>query len=180
MPDALEKNEIDAYSAWEPTPTISLSRNPKNKAIYKGLSTDWVVLPRVWVDRNPDIALMLMASYVRAINWMRRSSENLNLAAKWVLADGSAFTGESSKLSLEKAIDIARKDLLDVPGAPSIPSLVDGVPPLSREFNFLKEIGRIPANATDAVLRDGFNYGDLKKIQSNPKPYGLFHFDYDQ
>jgi ABC-type taurine transport system substrate-binding protein len=180
MPEALDNNVIDAFSAWEPTPTISISRNAKNRAIYKGLSSDWVVLPKAWTTKNPELALLLMASYVRAINWMRQSGENLDRAAHWVLADGTKFTGVPAQIGIEKAIDIARKDLLNVPGAPSIPSLVDGVPPLTHEFIFLKETGRIPANTSDAQLRDGFNYNDLKKIQSKPKLYELYSFNYDQ
>ncbi len=179
MPQALEDGTIDAFSAWEPTPAISLNKNNKNKAIYKGLSTDWVVLSKSWANKNPDLALLLMASYVRSINWMRHSGDNLHRAATWVLADFAAFTGSTSQVSIEKAIDIVRKDLLEVPGAPSIPSLVDGVPPLSREFNFLKELGRLPANASDTPLRDGFRYEGLRKIQSSPKIYRTFQFDYD-
>lgn len=180
MPEALENNLVDAFSAWEPTPTISISRNAKNRAIYKGLSTDWVVFSKKWVENNPEIALLMMASYVRAINWMRQSNEHLEIAAKWVLSDGKDFTGTASQISVDKAMEIARKDLLNVPGAPSIPSLVDGVPPLSREFDFLKEIGRIHTNASDAALRNGFQYKDLKTIQASPKVYGLFHYDYEQ
>ena len=180
MPEALEKNLVDAFSAWEPTPTISISKNARNRAIYKGLSTDWVVFPKNWVESNPEVALLMMASYVRAINWMRQSNEHLKIAAKWVLSDGEDFTGTASLISVDKAMEIARKDLLNVPGAPSIPSLVDGVPPLSREFEFLKEIGRIPTNASDTQLRNGFQYKDLKTIQASPKVYGLFRYDYEQ
>ena len=45
-----------------------------------------------------------------------------------------AFTGKPPALPRPKVIDIARKDLLDVPGAPSIPAQVDGAPPLTREL----------------------------------------------
>lgn len=179
MPEALETGAIDAYSAWEPTPSISLARNPKNRAIYKGMSTDWVVMPRELTLQQPQVAMSLMASYVRSINWMRRTKANVEQAATWVLADGSAFTALPSRLALDKAVEIAYKDLLNVPGAPSIPSLLDGVPPLVREFTFLKEIGILAANADVEVLRAAFDVGSLKKIQADPKAHRLFVFDYD-
>ena len=179
MPDALDNGEVDAYSAWEPTPTISLARSTKNRAIYKGMSTDWVVLPRELVSRQPRVAMALMASYVRAVNWMRRSKSNVEMVARWVLADGNAFTAEPSKLGLDKAVDIAHKDLLDVPGAPSIPSQVDGMPPLLREFAFLKELGAVAPQASEDALRSAFEYSGLKKIQADPRGYRLFTFDYD-
>lgn len=179
MPDALEAGSIDAYSAWEPTPSISLAISPKNRAIYKGMSTDWVVMPRELTVKQPQVAMTLMAAYVRSINWMRRAKVNVEQAASWVLADGNAFTAMPSKLSLARAVDIAYKDLLNVPGAPSIPSLLDGVSPLVREFSFLKELGTLPSNADVELLRAAFDYNGLKKIQSNPKGYRLFVFDYD-
>lgn len=180
MPDAMESGAVAAFSAWEPTPSIALARNTKNRAIYKGMSTDWVVMPRQWVAAQPKAALALTAAYIRSINWMRRSKANVQAVAAWVLADGNAFTAEPSRLSLNKVTEIAYKDLLDVPGAPSIPSLVDGLPPLVREFDFLKEVGTIPAAVNADVLRGAFGYGGLKTVQTDPKGFRLFAFDYDQ
>jgi len=180
MPEALEAGTIDAFSAWEPTPSIALSRNAKNRAIYRGMSTDWVVMPRQLTTNQPKVALSLLASYVRAIHWMRRAKANVDRAATWVLADGQAWTGQASKLPLEKAVEIAYKDLLNVPGAPSIPSLLDGMPPLLREFAFLKELGALATDTDEAVLRTAFSYAGLKTLQTDPKGYRLFTFDYDQ
>lgn len=179
MPDSLEDGRVDAFSAWEPTPAISLARNPMNRAIYKGMSTDWVVLPMQVTQQQPEVALALTASFARAINWMRRSG-NIETAAQWVFADGAAFTGEAPKLPLARAIEIARQDLLDVPGAPATPSMVDGAPPLSREFSFLREQGRISASASEAPLRQAFAYKGLATVMSDPKRYRLFSFDYER
>ena len=137
-------------------------------------------MPREWASRNPKVAQTLVASYVRAINWMRQSRAHVTTAAGWVLAEGTAFTGEPAKLPLEKTVDIAYKYLLDVPGAPSIPSLVDGVAPLLREFHFLQEQGIIASNASEDMLRAGFAYDGLKRVQSDPRTHRLFRFDYDQ
>lgn len=179
MPDALEAGTVDAYSAWEPTPSISFARNPRNKAIYRGMSTDWVVLSREFAEGQPEVAALLTASYVRGIQWMRQKSTNLERVADWVLADLAEFTGQAPKLSRQKAIDIARKDLLDVPGAPAIPSLVDGAPPLTREFAFIKSQGRMAPDIDDGVVRKAFSYDGLRKVQSDPKRYRLNSFDYD-
>lgn len=180
MPDALDAGAVAAFSAWEPTPSIALARNAKNRAIYKGMSTDWVVMPRAWTSAQPKAAMALTAAYIRSINWMRQSRANALTAASWVLADGSAFTGEPSRLALDKVVEIAYKDLLDVPGAPSIPSVVDGMPPLMREFAFLKEQGVIAANANADVLRAAFGYNGLKSAQADARGLRLFSFSYDQ
>lgn len=179
MPDALEDGSVMAYSAWEPTPSISFERNPRNKPIYRGMSTDWLVFSREFAEGQPEVAAMLTASYVRAINWMRLKAVNLDKAADWVLAETQAFNGQPAKLSKQKAIDIARKDLLEVPGAPATPSQIDGAPPLTREFAFIKAQGKISADLTDAVVRQAFAYDGLKRVQSDPKRYRLNAFDYE-
>jgi ABC-type nitrate/sulfonate/bicarbonate transport system substrate-binding protein len=178
MPDALENEQVAAYSAWEPTPSMSLARNPRNRAIYRGMSTDWLVFSRDFSDKQPEVAALLTASYVRAINWMRQKSANLDLAADWVIADSTAFTGKPPALPRPKVIDIARKDLLDVPGAPSIPAQVDGAPPLTRELAFLKAQGRLPADFDDSLLSKAFAYDGLKRVQADPKRHRLYQFDY--
>lgn len=179
MPDALESGKVAAFSGWEPMPSIALARNARNRAIYKGMSTDWVSMSRAWVESQPRAALALVASFVRAVNWMRRSRENVHTAASWVLADGSAFSGEPPKVALDKAADIVVKDLLGVPGAPSVPSLIDGVAPLSREFAFLQELGLMPLTSSDLALRQAFAYDGLRTVQADPKRYRVFNFSYD-
>lgn len=180
MPDALEAGTIDAFSAWEPTPSISIARNSKNRAIYRGMSTDWVVVSKDFADQQPQAALFLVASYVRAINWMRASSPNAERAGGWVLGDGEAFTAQPRSVSLAKAVEIARKDLLEVPGAPAVPAKVDGVPPLTREFEFLQQQGRIPAGVDANRVAQAFAYTGLKQVQADPKKFRLFVYDYEQ
>lgn len=179
MPDALENGSVDAYSAWEPTPTISLTRNPKNRAIYRGMSTDWVVLSKEFADSQPKAALALVAAFARSVQWMRSASANVERAAQWVLADGTAFTGKPSALSLAKAVEIVRKDLLDVPGAPAVPSKVDGVLPLSRELEFLQQQGRIGTEFDISRVAQALGYEGLKQVQADPKKYRLHVYDYE-
>lgn len=178
MPEALEKGDIDAFSAWEPTPSISLARNPKNRAIYRGMSTDWFVLSREFSERNPEAADLLVAAFARSINWMRASGANVERAAKWVLDDGKAFTGHAPELSIRQAIDIVRKDLLEVAGAPSVPKTVDGALPLSREFVFLKQQKKIPEDVGEDRVRDALSFSGLRKVQADPTRYRLFEYDY--
>lgn len=179
MPDALEDGTIDAFSAWEPTPTISLTRNPKNRAIYRGMSTDWVVLSKDFADKEPQAALSLVASFARAVQWMRAANANLERAATWVLADGVAFTGKPSSLTPTKAVDIVRKDLLDVPGAPAVPPKVDGELPLARELEFLQQQGRISRDFDLSKVRQALAYDALKRVQADPKKYRLHVYDYE-
>lgn len=180
MPLALDDGSVDAFSAWEPTPSIAMQRNVANRAIYRGMSTDWVVADSIFVRKQSEQALAMTAAYVRALNWMRKSSANLERAASWVLQDGEAFTGEPRAIAVARAMDIARKDLLDVPGAPTVPVKVDGVPPLSREFDFLQSLGRLPASASQQQLSQAFGYDGLRKVQAAPQKYRIFQYEYER
>lgn len=178
MPQALDDGSVDAFSAWEPTPTIAMQRNVANRAIYRGMSTDWVVADSAFARNQPEQALAMTAAYVRALNWMRKASANLERAASWVLQDGEAFTGEPRAIAVARAMEIARKDLLDVPGAPAVPAKVDGVAPLSREFEFLQSLGRLPASTSQQQLTQAFGYDGLRKVQAAPQKYRVFQYEY--
>ncbi len=179
MTEALEEGTVDAFSAWEPVPAIALARNPGNRAIYKGMSTDWVVLSRDFVQARPKAALLLVAAYVRAINWMRSAHTHAEQAARWVIADGHAFLGTPPAVAPSKAVEIVRNDLLGVPGAPAVPAKLDGLPPLHSEFAFLQAQGRIPAEAKVGLVTEAFAYQGLREVQGDPKKHRTFSFDYD-
>lgn len=180
MVDALESGAVDAYSAWEPTPSISMQRNTANRAIYRGMSTDWVVAAEPFTRQHSAAALALSAAYVRAVLWMRAAHANLERAASWVLSDGESFTGQARALTVAKAMEIARKDLLDVPGAPAVPAKVDGVPPLTREFAFLQELGRLPQGAAAQQVTAALGYNGLQQVQATPQKYRIHLADYDR
>ena len=180
MPEALERGDVDAFSAWEPTPSISLATNPKNKAIFRGMSTDWFALSQDFVDQHPDAAMSLVAAYARSIAWMRQSSANVRKAAAWVLADGEAFLGSPPKVSLDQAVRIVRKDLLDVAGAPAVPKMIDDAPPLSREFAFLRAQDLLIPGAEEVSLTRAFKFDGLKTVLSAPEKYKLYHYDYEK
>jgi ABC-type nitrate/sulfonate/bicarbonate transport system substrate-binding protein len=180
MVDALESGAVDAYSAWEPTPSISMQRNTANRAIYRGMSTDWVVAAEPFTRQHSAAALALSAAYVRAVLWMRAAHANLERAASWVLSDGESFTGQARALTVAKAMEIARKDLLDVPGAPAVPAKVDGVPPLTREFAFLQELGRLPQGAAVQQVTAALGYNGLQQVQATPQKYRIHLADYDR
>jgi ABC-type nitrate/sulfonate/bicarbonate transport system substrate-binding protein len=178
MPQALDSGTVDAFSAWEPTPTIAMQRNPANRPIYRGMSTDWVVVAAAFAQERAPVVLAMTAAYARAVVWMRTSNANLERAASWVLSDGEAFTGQARSITLAKAMDIARKDLLEVPGAPAVPAKVDGVPPLTREFEFLRELGRLPPDARPDHVTAALAYDGLRRVLASPQQYRVHQADY--
>lgn len=178
MPDALASGRIDAYAAWEPAPTISLSKDPATRILYRGISTDYFLLSREFERKNPEEALLITASFIRAFNWMRADRKHLREAAQWSLADYEAYSGKIPSFSVDQVMAIALKEILSIPSAPAISTLAKNKPRLAEEFLFLKQSGKLADNSTLDQLQGAFAWGGLGRVLSAPKAYHLKEYRY--
>ena len=180
MPAALERKEIDAFAAWEPAPSTALSNSPDNHIVFRGLSSDYFVINRHFQKQHPEAALVLTAGFVRALEWMRRSTKNVEQAVRWAMIDGELLTGRTPELSIAQGVSITRREILNVPSAPTI--LLDSKEqtPLSAEFAFLKQRGKISTANTGEHLLGSFAYDGLAQVNKDPRRYGIRSFDYEQ
>ncbi len=177
MPDALESGQIDAFAAWEPAPTVALARSNKNRTVFRGLSSDYFVIGRAFEKRSPEAASILIAGFLRAIEWMRRSPKNLERAARWAIADGRAFSGKEQDITVGQVIAITRREILNVPSAPVVLISPDK-PPLQSEFNFMKEKGKIPDDGSWENIHAALAYDGLTKVMDDSRRYRINSFDY--
>lgn len=178
MPDALNRGEIDAFAAWEPAPSIALTANPANRIVFRGLSSDYFVVSKAFVRRSPAAVDALVAGYVRAIEWLRLSQKNIERAARWAQADAESFSGRPSPLPVEKIVAITRRELLNVPSAPSIINNPKAPPPLLGEFEFLKRLNKLPADGEWSRVADALNNDLLPRVQTEPRRHKTGRFDY--
>ena len=178
MPDALERGEIDAFAAWEPAPTIALARNNKNQIIFRGLSTDYFVIEQDFAKRSPQAARHLIASFVRAIDWMRHSQGNTEKAARWAMANAASFSGKPVILSIAQVAAITHREILDIPSAPTILSNPN-TPPLKNEYLFLMKLGKIPQGGKWENVATALTYDGLAKVLTEPRDYQLHTYDYE-
>lgn len=178
MPDALERGEIDAFAAWEPAPSIALGNSDKNHIVFRGLSTDYFVIGQDFVKRSPQAALQVVAGFLRAIEWMRRSQRNLDKAAHWALADSETFSGKPVSISLSQIASITHRDILDIPSAPAILTSHDASP-LKDEYQFLTKLGKLPADAKWENLEAAFSYDGLARVMAEARAFQLRTFDYE-
>lgn len=177
MPQALEDGKLDAFAAWEPYTTIALNKNPQNHIVFRGASADYFVITRAFVRQQPQAALLLIAGFVRALEWMRESQGNLEQAARWAMAESSAFSGAPAALSTAQVRAITRRELLDIPSAPT---LIDsaGPPRLKAEFEFLRRLGKLPSTAGWAQVESALSYDGLATVQSDERRFQLHTYDY--
>ncbi len=178
MPEALERGDIDAFAGWDPATTIALRNNRKNRVISRSLSMDFFVLEREFVKRSPEAARQVVASLVRAVEWLRRSQRNLDKAIRWAMADANAFSGKPASLSVTEIATITRRDLLNVPSAPAI-VFNPNQPPLKREFDFLVRQGKLPATAKWEEIENSFRYDGVAKVLAESHKYQINSFDYE-
>lgn len=178
MPNALAAGSIDAYSAWEPAPTISLSSDPLAAVIFRGLSSDYFLLADSFEKANREEALLLTASFLRAIEWMRIGSDNLRRAAEWSIVDAESYSGKKSRLTVQQAMDIATREILSIASAPAIINLKGGKPRLSSEFEFLDRLGKLPPGASFSQVHAAFEWDGLSVVNKSFKKYRIKEYRY--
>ncbi len=180
MPDALAQGKVDAFSAWEPTPTIASTRYKNQVVIHRSMTSGYLYFSRSFADKYPEAVRQIVASQVRSMAWIKESRKNLFDASRWTLQAGMDFSGQKTVLSVEQAVDLAMSDILGITSVPFIPKnylIQNG--PLHREFEFLKTLGKIPSSSNWERVRDNFDHQILMEVLTNPQKYRLDEFKID-
>lgn len=179
MADALARGAIDAFAAWEPTPTAAFNKYPGRFAgIHRQIGNSFFLVSAGLAAEKPTAADALAAALLRSVRWLKKAG-NLHTASGWALAGMRDFGGKPPSLTVADVAAITHSDLLDVSGAPLLAATgVDRQSPLFREFEFLKKIGKLPAGSSSARLRSSFKDDLLPRLMKNPDRYQLNTFEY--
>lgn len=181
MPDALNSGKIDAFSAWEPTPFMTLKKYKNMVTIHRSLSSGYMYFMKNFLYRYSDVVREILAAEVRAIKWMQTSRQNLMQAGKWFLQASYELTGLNYDLSMVDIAELFMKDFISISAIPYIPEnylMENGV--LQREFEFLKKINKIPSSVNWEKVRNSFDSGFLiEEIIENSEKYRMDEFKYD-
>ena len=179
MPEALRAGEIAAFSAWEPTPTITLMQYPEYTIIHRYISSGFMYFARTFFDNHPELVRHILAAEIRALKWMKRDRQNLLLASKWSLQAGKDLTNQNIGLTIKQNALLAEGDILGLSSVPFIPRndlRPDG--PLHSEFEFLKALGNIPVSARWEKVYNSFDLQIIIDVLRNSKKYRLNEFNY--
>ncbi len=180
MPDALFSGAIDAFSAWEPTPTIALNLSDGPEIIHRRLSPGFLYFARAFADRHPEVVRQIVASELRAIRWMQSRNSNLAQATRWAMQAEQEFTAQPSVLSVEQYMALAKNDVLGIPDClPAIPQsdlATDGH--LSREFEFLQRLGGIPRTVKWEEVQACFDRTVVEHVLTRTQEYRLTVHEY--
>lgn len=181
MVEALEKGAVDAFACWEPTTNIALRRHPELNVVQQVLNTSLIYLSRRFVRDNPEIADLLVASYARALRWLRSRDANLMRAVEWQIQAAEQLLGKPSNLVPDEVARITTSDLLKIARHPVVPEQELGEHGnIRRAFAFLKQQGLIPAEVAWERVAASFDRGIMDRVLANPQQYQLLEFDYAQ
>ncbi len=180
MPDALASGTIDAFIAWEPTPTIALTKYPGFTVIHKSLNTSYLYMLKSFADAHHDAAHLIEAAQVRAMRWMRDQRKNLLKASELQLRASQIFSGREPVLSIEINADLVKNGLLSITSSPFIPEqyYAEGGR-LHDQFEFLKQLVKIPADKEWAEVRRSFDSEILRNILADPGVFLINEYEYD-
>lgn len=181
MPEALATGKIDAFSSWEPTSTIALTKYPKNVVIHRYLSSGYIYFVKSFSDRRPEVVRQIVAAEIRALRWMQSNRQNLLQASEWALQAGEDLTNHKPELSVEQNASLAESDIVGLTSAPIIPQNDLGQNgPLHMEFEFLKTLAKIPASTNWKKVHNSFDLQIIIDVLANTKKYKLNEFDYNE
>ena len=178
MPEALESGGIDAFAGWEPAPTAAHARSPRNRTLFRGLSTSYLAIGRRTADAHPEATRQILASYVRALNWLK-TPRNLKLAAEWALSAETRFSNKPSDVNATQLTEIVRREILGVPSAPLIPrSDLSENGRLAQKLDFLRKQKKVSAESSWHRVSGNVRPSFLSEVFGDATRYQLRKFDY--
>ncbi len=179
MPAALMAGEIEAFSAWEPTPSITLLGNPESAIIHKHISSGFMYFSKPFSESHPEIVRQIVAAEIRALKWIKSSRQNLLLASELSMQSSNELTNQNMGLTVDQNSVLAEGDIIGLSSMPSIPRndlRQDG--PLHMEFKLLKNLGKIPDSAIWEKVHKSFDLQIIIDILADYKKYRLNEFNY--
>ena len=180
MSKALRAGEITAFSAWEPTPAITLMKYPESTIIHRYISSGFMYYARTFSENHPELVRQILAAEIRALKWMKSDRQNLLLASEWAIQAVEDLTNGKLELSVGQNATLAENDILGLTSAPIIPQndlRENG--PLHMEFKLLKTLGKIPSASNWDKVHNSFDLRIIIDVLANFKKYKLHEFNYD-
>ena len=125
MPEALADGSIDAFAAWEPTPSLVISSAPDRfAAIGRQNTSAYLVADRMLLERHPEVGQQLAAALVRAMHWLKQD-RHLQQAVAWNLATISGLGSGGPQNRPDQLQRIVAADLAAINYSPRLAPSAD-------------------------------------------------------
>lgn len=180
MPEALERGEIDAFSAWEPISSIAIKNSDNFVKIYKCLSSGYLYFNKEFAVKHRKAVKHIIAAEIRAIFWLQKFKKNILRACKWTIENSERFIGKKLNLTPNEIAKLANEDIIGMSSLPIIPEndlRENGS--IYNEFKFLKKLRKISASVEWSKIYSSFDRDIIKEIVSNQREYNFTVFEYE-
>ena len=176
---ALEKNQVDVVSVYEPFTSTILHQLPQSAIVSRNNIFTFFCLDRRFADQNPGLVDYLLAAVVRAAVWARSSEANTRTCLVWIRQEQERFVGSSVLGPQEPWISQLRRETVDTPSYPMLPKdLAEPGNLQLQQFEFMKLQGIIAKDADWTSYMARFKPELLSRIILQPDIYQTNRFDY--
>lgn len=171
---ALADKKVDAFSAFEPTPTGALAKHKDFVQVHKFFLPGYLLQARTFAAKYPEASMELHASFVRSMRWLKKSDKNITAAAEWALKSFEGLTGKKSEVTVAQLKDVTKNEVVRFPNLPVISEADfkrDNF--LHKSFELQKSQGKLPADSSWEKVEKSISKQSLKSILADPKKYQL-------
>ncbi len=182
MPDALLNGKIDAFSVWEPVPSIFIAQYPNRfSSVGRQMGAGFLLVSKKYTSTHKDNSVQLLAAgLARAMQWLSKDASNIRQAAAWNQSSIWELSCRKLPASADALSRQIASDLQLIQYSPRLPSSKGKViSMLADEFRFLKEIGKLPQSASWETVSNSFDHSLMERIYKNPQAYMINRFDYE-
>ena len=179
LSEALFNKQIDAFCAWEPAASEALNQHPEFFRNFQNTTSGFMYFKSDFSNKHPAETKHIIAAVLRAIRWLKSDMENLLIACKWNMESSESFTEKKSVLTAEELANLALLDILQLYGVPTLdPIDMEPNGKLYKEFQFLRNLNKIPAETEWVKVKNSFNVQLLKDILTNRQQFMVDEYDY--
>lgn len=181
MPEALTNGTIDAFAAWEPTPSLAITSAPDRFAAIGRQSTSaYLVADRTVLERYPEAGYQVAAALVRAMHWLKEPN-HLQQAVSWNLTTIGTAGNVRPQNRPEQLHRIVAADLAAIRHSPRLapPTTTRDAASLAAEFDFLKGLGKISPDVRWEAIQRSLNRSIVDQVIRQPARYQTTRQAYD-
>ena len=179
MAAALSSNQVEAVAVWEPFVAAILLQVPGSTVMSSSDTYTFITIDLDFAARHPAVLKPFLAAIIRATRWGRLDMKNLRTNLLWDRQAAVRFAGQASIEVSPKWISRLREDTIDNPSFPMLPlNFSDPQSLLCQQFEFLKNIGSLPAGAEWKTLCERVNTRCLPEVIRESQAWQIDCFDY--
>lgn len=176
---ALQEGSIDAFTAWEPIPTLAMEKIKDMTVLYRAMTQSYLYFAKSFADAYPDLLKMLTAANLRAVRWLGQTQENMRQGCRWHIALAEDLIEESYPVTVAQCVAIVQRDLIDP--LPMTELSMDNLKPggtIDQQMIFLQYIGTLNTEIDSSKIAAAFNPNILQEIVRDQVAWKVNEFHY--